>query len=97
MTEAEGRSHAVRHSEEDREDDNGQENVARLTDEGPYAIIWHAQYHEWYGTEDPSTGEGRYKPKGDAGAVLAKKYSVLSTSTRTFNKSKNRKSCTGTR
>ena len=68
MQEADGRSQAVRHND-DWEDDNGQEDVASIGD-APYAIIWHAQYHEWYG--DPATGEGRYKPKGDAGAVLAK-------------------------
>ena len=70
MQEADGRSQAVRHND-DWEDDNGQENVAPMGD-APYAIIWHAQYHEWYGAGDPETGEGRYKPKGDAGAVLAK-------------------------
>ena len=70
MTEAEGRSQAVRHND-DWEDDNGQEDVAPMGD-APYAIIWHAQYHEWYGAGDPDKGDGRYKPKGDAGSVLAK-------------------------
>jgi len=70
MQEADSRSQAVRHND-DWEDDNGQEDVASIGD-APYAIIWHAQYHEWYGAGDPATGEGRYKPKGDAGAVLAK-------------------------
>ena len=72
MTETDGRSQAVRHSDTDWEDENGQEDVASLTDEGPYAIVWHAQYHEWYGAGEPSTEDGRYKPKGDAGSVLAK-------------------------
>jgi len=73
--EVEGGSQAVRHSDTDweveQEIEQEHDNTA-MTDEGPYAIIWHAQYHEWYGTEDPSTNNGRYKPKGDAGSVLAK-------------------------
>lgn len=39
--------------------------------EGPYAIVWHGQYHEWYGDDTPESGVGRYKPKGDAGNILA--------------------------
>lgn len=39
--------------------------------EGPYAIVWHGQSHEWYGDDTPESGVGRYKPKGDAGNILA--------------------------
>ena len=38
---------------------------------GPYAVVWHGQAHEWYGDDVPSSGVGRYKPKGDAGNILA--------------------------
>ena len=37
----------------------------------PYYVTWHAQSWEWYGDEDPSTGKGRYKPKGDGGRIVA--------------------------
>ena len=56
-------------NDHDSEDDNSE---GKLTAEGPYAIVWHGQHLEWYGDGDPSEGEGRYKPKGDAGQVLAK-------------------------
>ena len=75
IKEIEGGSQAVRHSDTDWEaemSDKQEQDDTAITDEGPYAIIWHAQYHEWYGAEDPSTNKGRYKPKGDAGNVLAK-------------------------
>jgi hypothetical protein len=37
----------------------------------PYAVGWSAQSLEWYGSDDPSTGQGRYKSKGDGGRVVA--------------------------
>ncbi|TFH08896.1 MAG: hypothetical protein E4H14_05515 [Candidatus Thorarchaeota archaeon] len=41
------------------------------TREGPYAVGWSAQSHEWYGDDDPSTRDGRYKSKGNGGEVIA--------------------------
>ena len=35
----------------------------------PYYVSWHRQSWEWYGNED--TGQGRFKPKGDGGAIVA--------------------------
>jgi len=37
----------------------------------PYFVAWGGQSHEWYGDDDPSTGHGRYKQKGDGGRVVA--------------------------
>ena len=53
----------------DHGDDDGR---SELGPEGPYAIVWHGQYLEWYGDGSPRIGAGRYKSKGDAGNVLAK-------------------------
>lgn len=39
--------------------------------EGPYAVGWSAQSHEWYGDGPPASGDGRYKPKGDGGRWVA--------------------------
>lgn len=43
----------------------------RLSPQGPYAVGWSAQSHEWYGNEGPETKQGRYKPKGDGGEIVA--------------------------
>lgn len=43
----------------------------RNTREGPYAVGWSGQYLEWYGDKGPQSGEGRYKPKGDGGRIVA--------------------------
>jgi len=37
----------------------------------PYYVAWSAQSWEWYGDDDPSSGSGRYKPKGDGGRIVA--------------------------
>lgn len=37
----------------------------------PYAVGWSGQYWEWYGDGDPDQGNGRYKPKGDGGDIVA--------------------------
>lgn len=37
----------------------------------PYAVIYHGQALEWYGDGDPASGNGRYKPKGNCGHILA--------------------------
>jgi len=50
---------------------DGDDDAEPMSD-APYAILWHGQYAEWYGDNDPESGEGRYKMKGDAGNVLAK-------------------------
>lgn len=42
------------------------------TPEGPYYVGWTAQSHEWYGDEDPASGKGRYKAKGNGGTILAR-------------------------
>ncbi len=39
--------------------------------QAPYAVGWSAQSHEWYGDEGPESKEGRYKPKGDGGEIVA--------------------------
>ena len=39
--------------------------------DAPYYVAWHAQSYEWYGDGAPSDGQGRYKPKGDGGRVVA--------------------------
>jgi len=39
--------------------------------DSPYYVSWHAQSWEWYGDDDPSSGKGRYKPKGDGGRIVA--------------------------
>lgn len=37
----------------------------------PYYVFWTGQSYEWYGDDDPESGEGRYKPKGDSGEIVA--------------------------
>ena len=39
--------------------------------DAPYYVAWHAQSYEWYGDGDPADGQGRYKPKGDGGRIVA--------------------------
>ncbi len=43
----------------------------RNTAEAPYYVKWSGQSHEWYGNGDPDQGDGRYKPKGDGGSIVA--------------------------
>ena len=37
----------------------------------PYYVFWTGQSYEWYGDDAPESGEGRYKPKGDSGEIVA--------------------------
>lgn len=39
--------------------------------DAPYYVAWYAQSYEWYGDGDPADGNGRYKPKGDGGRIVA--------------------------
>lgn len=40
--------------------------------DAPYFVRWHGQSHEWSGDDrGPERGEGRYKPKGDGGKIVA--------------------------
>lgn len=41
------------------------------TSDAPYYVEWSAQSWEWYGDDDPAEGNGRYKPKGDGGRIVA--------------------------
>lgn len=41
------------------------------TSEGPYVVGWNGQYMEWYGNGEPGSGDGRFKAKGDGGAMVA--------------------------
>lgn len=56
---------------DDMFDDQGEPTPAALGREGPYAVGWSAQSHEWYGDEAPASGRGRYKPKFDGGEIVA--------------------------
>lgn len=50
------------------------EDSGQYADEwgGPYAVGWTGNYFEWYGEGDPDQGgRGRYKGKGDGGAIVA--------------------------
>ena len=51
-------------------DDERDEKEQDMKD-APYYVSWAAQSWEWYGDDDPSTGSGRYKPKGDGGRITA--------------------------
>jgi len=54
---------------DDYNDERGeQEQDAK---DAPYYVEWQAQSWEWYGNDDPSSGKGRYKPKGDGGRIVA--------------------------
>ena len=63
---------ALRRDDEDWDDysDERTEPDQEMKD-APYYVEWNAQSWEWYGDDDPSTGKGRYKPKGDGGRVVA--------------------------
>lgn len=37
----------------------------------PYFVGWSGQAHEWYGNGSPESGDGRYKPKGNSGEIVA--------------------------
>lgn len=39
--------------------------------DAPYYVAWYAQSWEWYGEDSPSSGNGRYKAKGDGGRIVA--------------------------
>ena len=39
--------------------------------DAPYFVRWYAQSYEWYGDGSPQQGQGRYKPKGDGGRIVA--------------------------
>jgi len=39
--------------------------------DAPYYVYWTGQSFEWYGDKGPETDEGRYKPKGDGGRIVA--------------------------
>ena len=39
--------------------------------DAPYYVAWFAQSWEWYGDSDPEDGNGRYKPKGNGGRIVA--------------------------
>ena len=40
--------------------------------DAPYFVRWSGQSLEWYGDDrGPEKGEGRYKPKGDGGKIVA--------------------------
>jgi hypothetical protein len=54
--------------------------------EGPYAVGWSAQSFEWYGDEGPESGEGRYKPKGDGGEIVAINIPTYDTAQQVANK-----------
>jgi hypothetical protein len=58
---------AVFHDEfnEDMEEENMSEK------EGSYVVGWNGQYMEWYGNGEPGSGDGRFKAKGDGGAMVA--------------------------
>jgi hypothetical protein len=36
-----------------------------------YVVGWTSQSYEWYGDDDPLSNQGRYKPKGDGGEIVA--------------------------
>lgn len=56
--------------EMDEYNDEREEKQQDIQD-APYYVAWNAQSWEWYGDDDPSTGKGRYKPKGDGGRIVA--------------------------
>jgi hypothetical protein len=54
-------------------DDYNDERVEKEQDtkDAPYYVEWNAQSWEWYGDGAPNEGQGRYKPKGDGGRIVA--------------------------
>lgn len=63
---------AVRRDDEamlDYEDEGKPETS--VAGDAPYYVAWYAQSWEWYGDDDPAKGQGRYKPKGDGGRIVA--------------------------
>jgi len=67
---------ALRRDDPDMLDYDADRGKAQGTDakemrDAPYYVEWNAQSWEWYGDDDPSTGSGRYKPKGDGGRIVA--------------------------
>lgn len=61
------------HRDDPAMDDYNDNNAADAQDmkDAPYYVSWHAQSWEWYGDGDPADGNGRYKPKGDGGRIVA--------------------------
>ena len=59
--------------EADQEMDPSQDKnaEAQTSASAPYYVAWSGQSHEWYGDGEPSSGNGRYKQKGDGGEVIA--------------------------
>jgi len=51
--------------------DEGMEEENMSEEEGPYVVGWNGQYMEWYGNGEPGSGDGRFKAKGDGGAMVA--------------------------
>ena len=51
--------------------DEDMEEETMSEEEGPYVVGWNGQYMEWYGNGEPGSGDGRFKAKGDGGAMVA--------------------------
>jgi len=50
----------------------GRTEVDYEISDAPYIVGWSGQSHEWYGDlENPGGPDGRYKPKGDGGRIVA--------------------------
>ena len=54
--------------------------------DAPYYVAWYAQSWEWYGEGSPSDGNGRYKPKGDGGRIVAININSYDKATEIANK-----------
>lgn len=47
-----------------------QDQARDAIENGPWYVAWSGQSYEFYG-EDPANNDGRYKPKGDGGRIVA--------------------------
>lgn len=54
---------------QDYDDERGAQEQDRK--DAPYYVAWYAQSWEWYGDGAPEDGQGRYKPKGNGGRIVA--------------------------
>lgn len=61
------------HRDDPEMDDYNADSSAKAQEnrDAPYYVEWNAQSWEWYGDDEPSSGKGRYKPKGDGGRIVA--------------------------